>query len=125
MIMPCPKKHLIRTGGCAALALETRAGSGSTPQQGAEHLGHRDAQNGRMSEVGEAAGVLTAALIVDGGRAVDPVISPDGRWVTWVTSSAGGPGSRGRELGLGTDAWTTAPLKRAEGGVQLPGRAAD
>jgi len=125
MIMPCPKKHLIRTGGCAALALETRAGSGSTPQQGAEHLGHRDAQNGRMSEVGEAAGVLTAALIVDGARAVDPVISPDGRWVTWVTSSAGGPGSRVRELWLASVAGTTAPVRLAEGGVRLPCWSAD
>jgi hypothetical protein len=46
------------------------------------------------------AGALTAALIVDGVQAADPVISPDGRWVAWTTSSPGEHGQRATELWL-------------------------
>jgi hypothetical protein len=53
-------------------------------------------QNVRVSEVSEAAGTLTSALIVDGAVAADPVISPDGRWVAWTTSSARRGTSTGR-----------------------------
>ena len=44
----------------------------------------------RVSEVSEVSEVtrLTADLIVDGSRAADPVISPDGRWVAWITAVA-------------------------------------
>jgi len=34
-----------------------------------------------VGKLSETAGILTAALIVDGAVAADPVISPDGRWV--------------------------------------------
>jgi Tol biopolymer transport system component len=33
---------------------------------------------------------LTAALLVDAVHAEHPVISPDGRWVAWTTSSTDG-----------------------------------
>src|SRR5579863_9799846 len=39
-----------------------------------------------MSRVTE----LTAELIVSGDQAGEPVMSPDGRWVAWMTSRAGG-----------------------------------
>lgn len=53
-----------------------------------------------MGKLRGTAGVLTAALIVDGAVAADPAISPDGRWVAWTTSSAAGPGSQVSELWL-------------------------
>lgn len=57
-------------------------------------------QNVAVSAVSESARTLTAALIVDGAMAADPVISPDGRWVAWTTSSAGGPGPQASKLWL-------------------------
>ncbi|HJY99974.1 MAG TPA: hypothetical protein VJ305_04590, partial [Streptosporangiaceae bacterium] len=73
-----------------------------------------------MSEVSEAAGILTSALIVDGAVAADPVISPDGRWVAWTTSSAGGPGPRVSELWLAPVGQTAAPVRVTGGSVRLP-----
>ena len=73
-----------------------------------------------VSEVSEAAGILTSALIVDGAVAADPVISPDGRWVAWTTSSAGGPGPRVSELWLAPVGQTAAPVRVTGGSVRLP-----
>ena len=73
-----------------------------------------------MSEVSEAAGTLTSALIVDGAVAAGPVISPDGRWIAWTTSSAGGPGPRVSELWLAPAGQTAAPVRVTGGSVRLP-----
>jgi len=73
-----------------------------------------------VGEIGEAAGVLTAALIVDGAPAADPVISPDGHWVAWTTSSAGGLGTQVRELWLAPVGDSAAPVRLADGSVRLP-----
>jgi hypothetical protein len=73
-----------------------------------------------VSEVGEAAGVLSAALIVDGAVAAAPVISPDGLWVAWTTSSAGGSGPEVSELWLALVAQTAAPISLTSGSVRLP-----
>jgi dipeptidyl aminopeptidase/acylaminoacyl peptidase len=43
---------------------------------------------------------LTAELIVDGTRPAGPVISPDGRWVAWTTSSVGQRELRASDLWL-------------------------
>ena len=77
-------------------------------------------QNVRVSEEGEAAGVLSAALIVDGAVAADPVISPDGLWVAWMTSSAAGSGPRVSGLWLAPVAQTAAPIRLAGDGIRLP-----
>jgi dipeptidyl aminopeptidase/acylaminoacyl peptidase len=73
-----------------------------------------------VSEASEAAGALTAALIVDGARAAEPVISPDGRWVAWTTSSAGGPGPQVSELWLAPVGETAAPVRLTDGSARLP-----
>jgi len=73
-----------------------------------------------VSEVSEVAGALTAALIVDGARAADPVISPDGRWVAWATSSAGGPGAQVSKLWLAPVGQTAAPVRVTGGSARLP-----
>jgi len=73
-----------------------------------------------VSEGSKAAGILTSALIVDGAVAADPVISPDGRWVAWTTSSAGGPGPQVRELWLAPVGQTAAPVRVTGGSVRLP-----
>ena len=73
-----------------------------------------------MSEVSGGAGNLTSALIVDGAVADDPVISPDGRWVAWTTSSAGEPGPQVSELWLAPVGWAGAPVSVTGGGVRLP-----
>lgn len=75
-----------------------------------------------MSEVSEAAGALTAGLIVDGAQAADPVISPGGRWVAWTTSSAGGHERRVSELWLAPVGESAAPVRLTDGGawVRLP-----
>jgi dipeptidyl aminopeptidase/acylaminoacyl peptidase len=75
-----------------------------------------------MSEIGEVAGALTAGLIVDGARAADPVISPDGRWVAWTTSSAGGPDRQVSELWLAPVGEGAAPVRLTDGSgrVRLP-----
>jgi Tol biopolymer transport system component len=74
-----------------------------------------------MSRVDEAseARVLTAELIVDGSHVVGPVISPDGRWVAWTTSSAGGPEARVRELWLAPVAENAVPVRLTEGKTKL------
>ncbi|MDQ2811933.1 MAG: prolyl oligopeptidase family serine peptidase [Actinomycetota bacterium] len=73
-----------------------------------------------MSPVGETAVILSAALIVDGAVAADPVISPDGLWVAWTTSSAGGSGPEVSELWLAPVAPTAAPIKLTNDRVRLP-----
>jgi dipeptidyl aminopeptidase/acylaminoacyl peptidase len=78
-----------------------------------------------VSEVSEAAAALTAALIVDGARAGDPVISPDGHWVAWTTTSAGGPGPQVSELWLAPVGETAAPVRLTGGSVRLPRWSAD
>jgi dipeptidyl aminopeptidase/acylaminoacyl peptidase len=64
-----------------------------------------------VSEASAGARVLTAELITDGVQATDPVISPDGRWVTWTTSSPGAPGQQGSELWLTTADRSAAPVR--------------
>ena len=81
--------------------------------------------NVRVSEVSEAAGTLTSALIVDGAEAADPVISPDGRWVAWTTSSAGEPGAQVSELWLAPVGQAGAPVRVTGGSVGLPRWSAD
>jgi dipeptidyl aminopeptidase/acylaminoacyl peptidase len=66
--------------------------------------------------VSEATGVLSAALIVDGAMAGGPVISPDGRWVAWTTSSR----PKVRELWLAPVAQAAAPVRLVSGDVRLP-----
>jgi dipeptidyl aminopeptidase/acylaminoacyl peptidase len=66
--------------------------------------------------VSEATGVLSAALIVDGATAGEPVISPDGRWVAWTTSS----GPKVRELWLAPVGPAAAPVRLVSGSVRLP-----
>jgi dipeptidyl aminopeptidase/acylaminoacyl peptidase len=65
-------------------------------------------ENVRMTE-------LTADLIVDGVKADDPVISPDGHWVAWTTSSASGPGQRTRELWVAPVGPDAVPVKAGPG----------
>src|SRR5260370_34754584 len=77
-------------------------------------------QNVRVSEISEAAGTLTSALIVDGAEAADPAISPDGRWVAWATSSASEPGAQGSELWLGPGGQGGAPGRVTGGSVERP-----
>jgi WD40-like Beta Propeller Repeat len=74
-----------------------------------------------VSELSEGAGALTAALIVDGARAAGPMISPDGHWVAWTTSSAGGPGPQVSELWLAPVAETAAPVTETAAPVRLAG----
>jgi dipeptidyl aminopeptidase/acylaminoacyl peptidase len=64
-----------------------------------------------MSEVSEGAGALTADLIVDGNQAADPVISPDGRWVAWTTSAAGGRERQVSDLWLAPADGSAAPVR--------------
>ena len=66
-----------------------------------------------MGELSETAGILTAALIVDGAVAADPVISPDGRWVAWTTSSAAGIGSQVSELWLAPVGKSAEPARKS------------
>src|SRR5260370_42564628 len=82
-------------------------------------------QNVRVSEISEAAGTLTSALIVDGAEAADPAISPDGRWGAWTTSSGSEPGAQGGELWLGPVGKTRAPGRRTGGRCGRPPRAPD
>ena len=56
-----------------------------------------------------------AALIVDGARAADPVISPDGRWVAWTTLLAGEPGQQISELWLAPVGRDAEPVKTSPG----------
>jgi dipeptidyl aminopeptidase/acylaminoacyl peptidase len=63
---------------------------------------------------------LTAALLVDAVHAEHPVISPDGRWVAWTTSSAGGPGEQVGELWLApVDPLWSAPVRLTDGGTPV------
>jgi dipeptidyl aminopeptidase/acylaminoacyl peptidase len=71
-----------------------------------------------VSEVSEAAAVLTADLIVDGNKAADPVISPDGRWVAWMTSSADGPERQVSDLWLAPVGESAAPVRLTDGSVR-------
>jgi hypothetical protein len=73
-----------------------------------------------VSGISEAAGTLTSALIVDGAEAADPVISPDGRWVAWTTSSAGGPGPQVSELWLAPVGQAGAPVTVTGGSAGPP-----
>src|SRR5260370_3521236 len=77
-------------------------------------------QNVRVSEISEAAGTLTAAVIVDGAEAADAAISPDGRWVAWTTSSASEPGAQVSELWLAPVGQAGAPVRVTGGSVGLP-----
>jgi dipeptidyl aminopeptidase/acylaminoacyl peptidase len=75
-----------------------------------------------MDEISEGARPLTAGLIVDGAEAADPVISPDGCWVAWTTSSAGGRDRRVSELWVAPVGESAAPVRLTDGGagVRLP-----
>ncbi len=73
-----------------------------------------------MSEVGAAGTALSAALIVDGAVPAGPVISPDGRWVAWTTSTAGGTGPEVSQLWLAPVGAAAAPLQLTSGSVRLP-----
>ncbi len=78
-------------------------------------------QTVRVSVVSEGAGGLTAGLMVDGAEAADPVISPDGRWVAWVTSAAGVRGQGVSELWLAPVGGGGVPVRLAGGArVRLP-----
>jgi dipeptidyl aminopeptidase/acylaminoacyl peptidase len=80
-------------------------------------------QNGRVTDATEVPRPLTAALIVDGAQAVGPVISPDGRWVAWRTSTgAAGRATRIVELWLAPVGDRAAPVRLTDGSkpVQLP-----
>lgn len=70
-----------------------------------------------MSELTEVAAALTANLIVDGTRAADPVVSPDGRWVAWTTSRAGDPEQRFSELQLAPAGASAVPARLTDGSV--------
>jgi dipeptidyl aminopeptidase/acylaminoacyl peptidase len=74
--------------------------------------------------VGEASSVasgqttdLTAEEIVDGAKAHDPVISPDGHWVAWTVSRAG-KGDEDRELWLAPVGGNPVPFRLAEGSAK-------
>ena len=75
-----------------------------------------------MNEATKGAAALTAALIVDGVQADDPVISPDGRWVAWTTSSAGERGPQAGQLWLAPVGAVAAPVRLADSTapIQLP-----
>jgi hypothetical protein len=66
-----------------------------------------------VGELSETAGILTAALIVDGAVAADPVISPDGRRVAWTTSSAARIGSQVSELWLAPAGKSAEPARKS------------
>ncbi|MBO0806597.1 MAG: PD40 domain-containing protein, partial [Nocardiopsaceae bacterium] len=70
-----------------------------------------------MSQVcgGKTATVLTAELIVDGSRAGNPVISPDGRWVAWTTSGPPGREQPASDLWLARADENEAPVRLAGG----------
>ena len=79
-------------------------------------------QNVRVNEVSEVTAALTADLIVDGNRPADPVISPDGRWVAWVTSPVARQERRVSDLWLAPVGESAAPVRLTDGSVlaQLP-----
>jgi dipeptidyl aminopeptidase/acylaminoacyl peptidase len=70
---------------------------------------------------------LTPGLIVDGRRANDPVISPDGRWVAWTTSEVGERAGAVEELWLAPVGEGAVPVRLADGGApaRLPRWSAD
>jgi dipeptidyl aminopeptidase/acylaminoacyl peptidase len=70
-----------------------------------------------VSELKGVAAALTAALIVDGSQATDPVISPDGRWVAWTTSRAGDSEQRVSELWLAPVGGSAVPVRLTDGSV--------
>jgi dipeptidyl aminopeptidase/acylaminoacyl peptidase len=70
-----------------------------------------------MREVSEVTVALTADLIVDGNRAADPVISPDGRWVAWVTSPVAERERRVSDLWLAPVGESAAPVLLTDGSV--------
>ncbi len=74
-----------------------------------------------MSEATKGA-ALTAALIVDGVQAADPVISPDGRWVAWTTSYPGEHGPQVSEFWLAPVGAGAAAIRLTHGSasVRLP-----
>ena len=69
----------------------------------------------RVSERVDAGPALTADLIVDGRRAADPVLSPDGRWVAWTTSRTGGRERPAGELWLAPVVEDAVPTRLAGG----------
>ena len=71
-----------------------------------------------MGERSEVAGTLTAPLIVDGAWAADPVISPDGGWVAWTTSSSHEPGRRASELWLAPVRKNAVPVRLTDDGAR-------
>jgi dipeptidyl aminopeptidase/acylaminoacyl peptidase len=76
-----------------------------------------------VSEAAEAAAVLSARLLVDQPRAGEPVISPDGRWVAWTTTTLAGAGERqDSDLWLAPAGGGSVPLRLTDGGerARLP-----
>ena len=73
-----------------------------------------------MSELTGGAVVLTADLIVDGTRAANPVISPDGRWVAWTTSRTGERDQRVSELWLAPVGGSAVPVTDGRVPARLP-----
>ncbi len=70
-----------------------------------------------MSELTEVAAGLTAALLVDGCQAADPVLSPDGRWVAWATSRMDARTQPVSELWLAPVGGSAVPAPLADGSV--------
>jgi dipeptidyl aminopeptidase/acylaminoacyl peptidase len=63
------------------------------------------------------AAALTADLIVDGSRASEPAISPDGRWVAWTTSRVGERERPVSELWLAAAGESVVPARLTDGGA--------
>ena len=59
-------------------------------------------------------------MIVDGAVAASPVISPDGNWVAWTTSSVASSGPKVTDLWLARVAQTAASVRLASGRARLP-----
>ncbi len=72
-----------------------------------------------MSELTEVAAALPAALIADGSQALDPVLSPDGRWVAWATSRMGERGQPVNELWLAPVVGSAVPARLTDGTVPV------
>jgi len=72
-----------------------------------------------MSQASEKTGALTAALIVAGEQAAEPVISPDGRWVAWTTSALTRQGPPVSKLWLAPVGGEAPPVLLTEGSVRI------
>jgi dipeptidyl aminopeptidase/acylaminoacyl peptidase len=71
-----------------------------------------------VNKVSEVTAALTADLIVDGNRPADPVISPDGRWVAWMTSPVAERERRVSDLWLAPVGESAAPVLLTDGSVR-------